>query len=374
MNGSTDEPPHWSPSWVSTPEPPPELWLTEDVQYLEKVRLHMVVEVQALDPKNGTYEGKMKCHWQFRTLNDRDHTTPRHRVPGIRAPRLTMTYEESRVWRQFDGDTAKTIAWMGVTVCGFEGNEIFEVNDFPFDRQVLELDLIECVWKEVKESDVYYEGMKIVDLKVVTLSTLPEWDTFTAVVEPRQVTQYGSGPSYASRFNLKLRLQRKAGYYVLQIFMVSTLITVASLLPLALAPGDLHVGDRLGLHAGGLLTLVSFKYSIAGELPAVPYQTFVSTYLTSQIVTLVAVSVENILAYRVLEDELVSFSPLNTAEDCLLYLVLMFWLLYFLYVAFKKPRTSWEVVLDSQSTTEEYHEAIPSKASAQEDAKKLKAA
>merc|ERR1719174_2665740 len=124
----------------------------------------------------------MKIHWQFRTLNDKDRTTPRTRVPGIRTPRLTTTVEESRVWRHFDGDTDKCIAWAGVTVCSFLGNEIFEVNDFPFDRQVLEVDLLECVWKEVKETDVYYEAMKIVSFTVVTLSTLPEWDTFTAVL------------------------------------------------------------------------------------------------------------------------------------------------------------------------------------------------
>lgn len=352
-----DDTPQWSSSWVSTPLPPLGLWETQNVQYLEKVRVHITVEIQCLNPKDGCYDGKIKCHWQFRTLNDNDRTTPRHRVPGLRTPRLTTSVEESRVWRNFDGDTDVTIAWYGITVISFSGNEIFEVNDFPFDRQVLEVDLLECVWREEKGSDIYFDSMKIVSIVVETSSLLPEWDTYPAVVEPRAILRPGSGPSYCSRFTVKLRLQRKEGYYVIQIFMVSTMITVASLLPLALAPGDVHVGDRLGLHSGGLLTLVSFKYSIASELPSVPYQTFVSIYLTTQIITLVVVSAEALVAYKLVEDGIVRFSHMNMAEDMLLYLILMFWLMYFLYVAFHKKRIPWEEVLSSQSVTEEYHDS-----------------
>lgn len=344
-------------SWRSNPPPPESLWETSDVQYLDKVRVHILVQLQCLSPKDGSYSGRMKCHWQFRTLNAKDRTTPRLIVPGIRMPRLTTTVEESRAWRHMESEGMEsTIAWSGVTVMGFTGNEIFEVHDFPFDRQVLELNIVECVWRETKGTDEYFEGMKIVEFTVETISTLPEWDTFSAVIEPLNVVKLETGPTYCTRFNVKLRLQRKEGYYVVQIFMVSTLITVASLIPLALAPGDTHVGDRLALHSGGLLTLVSFKYSISGEMPAVPYNTFVSKYLTLQIITLVTVAAESIAAYKLVDGEYVSVIVLNILEDLLLYSILMYWLGYFLYVAFLKKRTPWDVVLSSQATTEESHD------------------
>merc|ERR1719182_1134456 len=112
---------------------------------------------------------------------------------------------------------------------------------------------------------------------------LPEWDTFPAIIAVTNSKKPGSGPSYATRFVVKLRLQRKEKYYVTQIFMVTYLILSASLLPLALAPGETFIGDRLALHSSGLLTLVSFKYGVQADLPSVPYSTFVSRFLTAQI-------------------------------------------------------------------------------------------
>jgi hypothetical protein len=259
------------------------MWDTTDVQFLDKVKCRIWVRMTKVDPKNGRYEGRMKCHWQLRTLNTKDRTEPRVRVPGIRTPRLCCQVEESRIWRHFDGDSEHSIAWNGTSVMAFQGFEIFEVQDFPFDRQVINLDLFEFVWRSNKDTDIYFEAMKVVKFDVETISMLPEWEAWPAVLEPRHVLRPGTGPSFCTRFNVKIRLQRKEKYYVTQIFLISFLITGCSLLPLALAPGDQFIGDRLGLHSSGLLTLVSFKYGVQADLPSVPYSTFVSTFLTLQI-------------------------------------------------------------------------------------------
>merc|ERR1719428_1871635 len=144
--------------------------------------------------------------------------------------------------------------------------------------------------------------MKVVEFTTETISLLPEWDIFPALIEPLQLCQPGSGPSYCSRFTVKLRLQRKERYYVTQIFMITILITMASCLPLCFPPTGDFVGDRLALHASGLLTLVAFKYSMSQDLPPVPYHTFVNGYLTRQMVTLVAVMVECVIMYKVVSD------------------------------------------------------------------------
>jgi hypothetical protein len=338
--------------YLSEPQPPPNLWDTDDVQYLDKVKCHCWVRLTHIDPKNGSYEGRMKCHWALRTLNTKDRTEPRIRVPGIRLPRLVCHVEESRIWRHFDGDSEKTIAWQGTSVISFTGFEIFEVHDFPFDRQIITLDLFEFVWRDDKDTDVYHEAMKIVSFTMETLSMLPEWDTYPAVIDPCDILHPGSGPTFGTRFIVKLRLQRKERYYVTHIFLVSLLILVASLLPLAFEPGDAHVGDRLSIHSGGLLTLVAFKYGVSADLPSVPYATFISTFLTAQILTLVAVSGETIFAYKMV-DVYIEKTVLDYAEDALLVGLLITWTMYFLHLALSKKRKSWEEVLGDQDNDDQ---------------------
>lgn len=338
-------------SFWSKPPPPSGLWDTDDVQYLDKVRCHMWIRMTHIDPKNGRYEGRIKCHWALRTLNSKERTEPRIRVPGLRLPRLVCAIEESRIWRHFDGDSERTVAWQGTTVLSFSGFEMFEVNEFPFDRQVINLDLFEFVWRSDKDSDQYFEAMKVVSFTTETISMLPEWDTYPAVLEPLNIKKPGSGPSYGTRFTVKLRLQRREKYYITQIFMVTYLILSASLLPLALAPGDTFVGDRLSLHSSGLLTLVAFKYSVSNELPTVPYTTCTSTWLTLQIATLVSCCCETIFAYKI--TEVIEADVLNVIEDMLLYSLLLAWLIYFLHIAFVKGRVPWDEILSSQQDNKE---------------------
>lgn len=280
-------------------------------------------------------------------LNTMDHTEPRMRVPGIRLPRLVCSVEESRIWRHFDADSEHSIAWQGTSVITFTGFEIFEVHDFPFDRQIITLDLFEFVWRTDKSSDVYHEAIKIVSFTMETISMLPEWDTFPAIIEPCDIMRPGSGPTFGTKFIVRLRLQRKEKYYVTHIFLVSLLILVASLLPLSFTPGETHVGDRLGIHSGGLLTLVAFKYGVSHDLPSVPYATFISTFLTSQIFTLVFVCGEAVFAYKTV-DLFIEKEVMAAFESVLLIGLLLLWCAYFLHLAFNKGRVSWEEVLDSQ--------------------------
>lgn len=345
----------------SLPEPPHGLWDTDNVQFLDKVEAKVWIRLTHIEPKDGRFEGRMKFHWFYRVLNTKDRTEPRKRIPGVRMPRLACEVEESRVWRHFDGDTDTTVAWKGITVLSFHGYEIFEVYDFPFDRQVIDFDLFEFVWKDDKDSDTFYESMKVVSFTTETVSMMPDWDCYPAIVEPVHVQRPGSGPSFVCRFTVKARIQRRAKYYITQIFMVTWLITSASLFPLALMPGKRYIGDRIALQSSALLTLVSFKYSVSQEMPSVPYATFASTFLTLQIYTVVASSIETIIGYKLCTGAgggpgVMSEASLGLYEDFMMIGGLLFWLCYFLYVAFFKRRQSWNDVLDSQNVLQQVQE------------------
>jgi hypothetical protein len=342
-------------SFKSDPSPPSFLWDTDDLQYLDKVMCHCQVRLTDMDPKNGLFEGMLKMHWALRTLNTQDRTEARIRVPGIRLPDLFSSVCESRLWRAAEGDTEKTFAWKGTSVISFSGSKVFDVHDFPFDRQIVTLQLFEFVWRDKRNTDVFHEAMKVVSFTMETVSMMPEWDTYPAVILPCDVLHPNSpaGPTFGTRFVVKLRIERKANYYIRHIFLVSLLIFMASILPLALEPGTGHIGDRLYIHTGGLLTLVAFKNAVAKEIPNVPYPTLVSVFVNTQLWTIVAVAIEAVIVYLAVDVYHEHRAILDWFEDFCLIVLLISWGSWFVYIAFRKERTSWEDVLRAKDLADD---------------------
>uniref|UniRef100_A0A7S0FVM7 Neurotransmitter-gated ion-channel ligand-binding domain-containing protein n=1 Tax=Pyrodinium bahamense TaxID=73915 RepID=A0A7S0FVM7_9DINO len=336
--------------YLSSPPPPETLWDTDDLQYLDKVSCFVWLRLTSLDPKNGAFEGRMKVEWALRTLNSKERTEPRIRVPGIRNPLLLTTIEESRVWRVDELGSNKTHFWQGISIMTVSGYELFEVQDFPFDRQLVHLDLFDFVWKPEKDSADYDLAMKVVSFKVRTTSMLPDWDTFPAVITPLNSMQEGTGPSNTSRFTVTLRLQRKHKYFIVQVFLTTYLITSAFLLPIILPPSS--VSDRLSLHGAGLLTLVAFKYGVSEKLPTVPYTTFTDRYLTLQVIMLVTLALEAVVSFKLTDWGAISEDVMKIFELVLLFVVLIAWTSVFVFSAFFMKRTSWQAVLKDQTTEE----------------------
>lgn len=349
--------------FASTPEPPEKLWIVEDPRFLDVVNVRADIRLTKIDPKNGCFEGRLKCYWTVRTLHNHQHTEPRIRVPGIRFSRIATVVEESRMWRDLASDTAETMFWRGTTAITFAGNELFEVQDFPFDKQIISLDQFEFVWRAAKQVYTHEESMRVVKFSMQTVSMLPEWETYPAMLTPLMVRENGGGPTTCSRFLARLRIQRRPRYYITQIFLVAYLIFASSILPLGLKPGDEHIGDRLALHGSGLLTLVSFRYSVANELPSVPYATFTSTFLTSQVVILVFVAAESLVVYKltvVSQLAIIDADWINVLEDFMLLTLVAGWGLFLLYIYMFKHSRLWEEVLEAQQENNELEDETES--------------
>jgi len=89
---------------------------------------------------------------------------------------------------------------------------------------------------------------------------------------------------------------------------------------------------------GGVLTLTSFKYSIADHLPSVPYSTKFDVVMAFQFICLCACALESLLAYRVVEDKI--DRPIEEAldqwEDKLYVILLGIWSLVWFSLAGEK--------------------------------------
>jgi len=334
----------------SEPESPIDLWDTDDLLYLNKVRCQAVMRVISIDPKQGTFNLRLKCHWRFRTLNTGDRTETHLKVPGLRMPGLVVEVEESRIWRDMKMSTDKTLFWKGTSQFNIAGFEMYEMSDFPFDRQIINLDLLEFVWRGSKDTDTYDFSMNLVYFRVMSESLLPEWDPLPASMSVEQILKTGdriTGPTSASRFQVQLRMERKVGFYIIQIYLVTLLITIITAFPLALPAAD-FIGDRLTIYGTGVLTLVAYKYGIADSLPPVPYQTYTDKILVRQIMTVSAIAFEALIAFQLVTYNDVDKRIVEISEHCGLVVVVCIWLVVFVYTAKFKVRIPWDTVQAQQ--------------------------
>jgi len=351
---------------------PKYLWDTKDVQKLEMVRCEAYVRVSAIDPKAGHFRVRMKCIWSFRTLNSKEDAELHLRgVPGIRMPGLVEVIEESRIWKDlsFSGTgqtTAKTVFWRGISLFTMDGFKCFEMHQFPFDRHILNLERLEFVWRPDKDAADYYKSMKICSFVVHASSMLPDWKVHNKVALIRPINpsepdnsrdQNEPAPTYASKFTVKLRIERKYEFYAWQVFLVTYLITILTCCPLGMKPAE--VGDRLAVYVGGTLTLVAFKYGVSDHLPSVPYQTFTDKFLLSQIITVFSCGVLSILSYRITHEERYPDleQHVDWFENILGFLLVLGWTFRLLFTVFIKPtdglpcncgRDSWQTIIDNE--------------------------
>jgi len=335
----------------------------------DRVFCHTCISIIQVDPKTGMFQVRMVCQWAFRTFSPKNDTEISYRgVPGIRVPGLEVDVLESRVWKDLEStknneqcthcgspnSARNTIFWRGTSIFVLRGYKRYWVRDFPFDRHVISLHQMDFVWRPSKDEATFYDTMKVVWLCVDTTSVLSDWSPKSAVVSvddgevksiDKSVPLHASDVTdihhtYASKFKIRLRIERVHGFFVRQIFIISTLIFLSSCSPLALPPTQDTMDTRLSVYGGGLLTLVAFKYGIMDHLPSVPYSTFTDDFLMWQIYVIFFLIVECLVSFRC---EVALIEKIDEAENGLLLVLAVIWTTLLIYIWFWKPvmREPW---------------------------------
>jgi len=289
---------------------------------------------------------------------------------------------ESRVWKDLvkSRRSSNTIFWRGISLFTIRGFERFEMQDFPFDRQLMSLDVFEFVWQQEKDSKDYDFSMHIVSFRIECVSMLPAWKSFPCIIQADQssahrqtyvsdVVQNQEPPQYASRFRVQLRIERKKWFYIYQLFCLTILITWATLLPLMMPAGEDHVGDRLSLYSGGVLTLTAVKYSVGAQLPCVPYMTKFDRIMFYEIATLVVCAFEALIAFRIVGQEkdflgMDGKAFTGTVETLMFFGFVSFWglMLVHLSTGDKLPcgmmHRGWKYIVEHQEAQADFDEVL----------------
>eukprot|EP01106_Pelomyxa_sp_JSP_P018232 TRINITY_DN812_c0_g1_i8.p1 TRINITY_DN812_c0_g1~~TRINITY_DN812_c0_g1_i8.p1 ORF type:complete len:371 (-),score=79.76 TRINITY_DN812_c0_g1_i8:87-1085(-) len=220
-------------------------------------------------------------------------------------------------------------------------SEIMELQRFPFDRQLLHVNIRHDARKQPNIRLVWCQDPKGMMLKLVSADR--EWGSAHPSV------QFPESKNAPDQELIAIgRAERFAAYFMWNIVFMMFLIVVMSFLTFTIAPED--GGSRLGLNLTLVLTAVAYKYVIAGYLPKTTYLTLLDKYVLVGFIILSSIIAENSAASA-------WDTPFaHTLDHYTEGIIIPFWLLLHLGVLIGSVtgrfQESWEKVDASQDTGE----------------------
>jgi heme/copper-type cytochrome/quinol oxidase subunit 4 len=157
---------------------------------------------------------------------------------------------------------------------------VFDLTHFPFDRQIIRVVSDFCGNVEVMPDDTPVPT--IFDENALWCSCeLDNWD-LVAIDLPTVLRK--------SKVACKMQVQRKSAYYLWNVVLVVFVLTQASFSVSAVPYSN--YANRMGLVLTLLLTIVAFKFVIAGFVPPTPYLTLIDKYIIAAFVVFSIVILE----------------------------------------------------------------------------------
>lgn len=167
--------------------------------------------------------------------------------------------------------------------------ERFEVEDFPYDNQDLQIELRlndPLTWNE------YDLTVHMVQFHKNAIR-LTEW-----VQNCPQI--FRNSPAHKST-TISLQVLRKARYYIQNIVVIMYLLSLSGLLAFSMTIDD--VSGRVGNSLTLILTAVAFKFVLQTSLPIVPYNTLLDYFIMWSTYCLFFVAMVSVIPYNWFDNE-----------------------------------------------------------------------
>mmetsp|Transcript_18427 Transcript_18427/g.61699 ORF Transcript_18427/g.61699 Transcript_18427/m.61699 type:complete len:432 (-) Transcript_18427:191-1486(-) len=251
----------------------------------------------------------------------------------------------------------------GIVFCYLKYHATFyenlELYDFPFDRQILHIDVSSFrPTKEMEFAQFPARSNKIFAMPISQWIVAPYTDDDdklaqsqrggfnapdTYVIPQKELYAASDGLLYP-RARFEIRVQRRAEYYLWNVVMVIFLLVLLSATAHRV-PMD-RFADRMAVNLSLVLTLVAYKFTVVGALPRKHYLTWIDRYLVASFVILALQGLEMYVA-----------SMLDPFGDAFYYLEVAFqvglyvpWILYHVFIFLFRNRMyiSWAEVVRVQ--------------------------
>ena len=150
----------------------------------------------------------------------------------------------------------------------------YELREFPFDKQVFTIQLVEAVYTI---DEVILEQHPKYKSGIAKQLSLPDWDILGWSAEPMP---YKARPEYeesASGFSLTFQARRHTGYFIVKVILPLLLIVAMSWVVFWIDPQE--IGSQVTVAVTAMLTLIAYRFSVGTNLPHVSYLTRIDYFI-----------------------------------------------------------------------------------------------
>jgi hypothetical protein len=166
----------------------------------------------------------------------------------------------------------------------------FDLTHFPFDKQVLEVEIESLAWSE--QYLKFHEEADMIGLS--SDFELAEWHSTSIATEIREGREIRDRHPF-SEFVMLIHVERLSGFYLWRLFMPMLIIVALSWSVFWMKDDDLS--NRLLVSFTGILTVVAYNFTVSDSLPHISYMTFMDAVITFSFFLMALTIVENIVVF-----------------------------------------------------------------------------
>lgn len=220
------------------------------------------------------------------------------RIQILNRQRLQETFEdEARV--SPDGEVELVQRVWG------QFSQPLELHDFPFDSQVLNVDLVTTGHQA---DEIVFES-SVLPSETSDSFSVADWSVAGFEVGPIEVPMVRGTPP-VDLFRFSLTMKRKSGYHIVNVILPLVLIICMSWIVFWIPPSNL--GPRVSVSVTSMLTLVAYRFAIGASLPRIGYLTRLDWFILGSSLLIFISLVQVVITSWMAENDLLPRSrPIN---------------------------------------------------------------
>ncbi len=171
------------------------------------------------------------------------------------------------------------------------------LNDFPFDHQLLRIDLVAAGYRDhqVVLTDDPGDPSVVGDSLSISDWTVAGWEGSSKSLALTK----GSPKLPAFRFSVEV--QRNYGYYLVNVIIPLVMIIFMSWVVFWIKPGN--SGPRISVSVTAMLTLVAYRFAVGASLPKISYLTRMDWFILGSSLLVFVALLEVVITSRLVDND-----------------------------------------------------------------------
>jgi len=233
-----------------------------------------VFDVDDVDGANQNFEANLfyQIRWHDPRLVHEDSDGLSRPLTDVWHPRIQLLNKQ-RIWKSFPDVVGISPAGGAVHRQRVWGSfsQPLELRDFPFDRQVFEIQLL-AVGYTSEQVELVVDPMS----QIAERFSLPDWELIDWTVESR-LLQVVPGEEKTPAVVFSFEATRRVGYFIGKVIVPLVLIVAMSWIVFWIDPKE--SGSQISVAITAMLTLIAYRFAVGANLPKVEYMTRLDLFI-----------------------------------------------------------------------------------------------